>query len=252
MEARLYLHRAAKDPLPEECDIKITASTLDDRERITFCSLPDGMHWNDRAVKMHTITPRIDDARCDAQGSKSTVATTLRRHRAGSPDRLVENPSPPDAPTPGTPTRQRVKTSLRHVLLVLLTCAVLPSARAQTPELVDNAAPPALSVLVDAFRAGDTDTLMKHSAHRLDLTLFGISELFSRSQAGYVLSDFFNEYRPLRLQMTETSGSEGNWFAAGRYWYQRGEAPLTVYFRLRSGDGAWELREVRIGRTADR
>ena len=93
---------------------------------------------------------------------------------------------------------------------------------------------------------------MKHAGSRLDVTLFGMSELFSRSQAGYVLGQFFDEYRPERLEMTETSGSEGNWFAAGRYWYRRGEAPLAVYFRLRSSGGEWELREVRIGRTAGR
>ncbi len=93
---------------------------------------------------------------------------------------------------------------------------------------------------------------MRHSARRLDVTLFGMSELFSRSQANYVLRDFFAEYRPEQFDMTEMSGSLGNWFAAGRYRYARGEAPLAVYFRLRFGEGKWELRELRIGRTIDR
>lgn len=217
---------------------------------------------------MHTATPATDNASTDVPASKCPGATSLRRPGTNSHPvpyappaspyapaaRLSALPSKTYAPPSKTSTRKNIKTSIRHhvtLFLILLTCAVLPSA-AQTPDPVGSVAPPALGALVDAFRAGDSDALMKHSAQRLDVTLFGISELFSRSQAGYVLSDFFDEYRPLRLEITETSGSEGNWFAAGRYWYERGEAPLAVYFRLRSGEGVWKLREVRIGRTADR
>ncbi len=134
---------------------------------------------------------------------------------------------------------------------LFLSLAVLP-AFAQTAAPEGSAQPQALAAIVDAFREGDSATLTNHSARRLDVTLFGISELFSRSQAGYVLHDFFDQYHPEHLEITETSGTEGNWFAAGRYWYRRGEAPLAIYLRLRGGEGAWELREVRIGRTEGR
>lgn len=113
-------------------------------------------------------------------------------------------------------------------------------------------APDALNALVKAFEDGDAESVMRHSGQRLDVSLFGMSKLFSRSQAGYVLRDFFKEHRPERLHVTDTSGSAGNWFAAGRYWYGGGDAPLAVYFRLRFGEDEWELREVRISRTVDR
>ncbi len=113
-------------------------------------------------------------------------------------------------------------------------------------------APAVIALLESAFARGDAAALIRHSARRLDITLFGSSELFSRSQAGYVLKAFFDEYEPERLVLNETSGSEGNWFAAGRYWYAAGDLPLAVFLRVRRADDAWELREVRIGRSIDR
>ena len=109
-----------------------------------------------------------------------------------------------------------------------------------------------LGDLLDAFGRGDARGVLDCSARRLDVTIFGVSEQFSQSQVGYVLRDFFAEYPPLRMDVTETSGSIDNWFAAGRFWYEKGEAPLSVYFRLRFADGEWKLREVRIGRTSYR
>lgn len=113
-------------------------------------------------------------------------------------------------------------------------------------------APAVLAQLEAAFARGDAGAMMRYSARRVDVTLFGTSELFSRSQAGYVLKAFFNEYRPERLLLNERSASEGNWFVAGRYWYEAAESPLAVYLRVRRTDSGWELREVRIGRSIDR
>ena len=113
-------------------------------------------------------------------------------------------------------------------------------------------APVLLTELLDAFGRGDARGVVNCSSRRLDVTIFGVSELFSQSQVSYVLRDFFANYPPQKLNVTETSGSIDNWFAAGHYWYRRGDAPLSVYFRLRLSGGEWKLREVRIGRTIHR
>jgi hypothetical protein len=118
--------------------------------------------------------------------------------------------------------------------------------------LAPQSAPVELTFLEQAFARGDAAEIMKFSAKHLDITLFGSSELYSRSQAGYVLKAFFDEYRPEKLLLTEMSGSEANWFAAGSYSYVTGDSHLAVYLRLRRGDFGWELREVRIGRMSDR
>jgi len=118
--------------------------------------------------------------------------------------------------------------------------------------LAPQSTPVELTFLEQAFARGDAAEMMKYSAKHLDFTLFGSSELYSRSQAGYVLKAFFDEYRPEKLLLTEMSGSEANWFAAGSYSYVTGDSHLAVYLRLRRGDFGWELREVRIGRMSDR
>lgn len=115
-----------------------------------------------------------------------------------------------------------------------------------------QSAPVELTFLQQAFASGDAAEMMKYAAKHLDITLFGSSDLYSRSQAGYVLKAFFDEYRPEKLLFTEMSGSQANWFAAGSFWYAAGESHLAVYLRLRRGDFGWELREVRIGRMNDR
>lgn len=145
-------------------------------------------------------------------------------------------------------------------LLIALTAFGFSTAAAQDVDTITSAAPGRggqdapilLGEVLDAFGRGDARGVVNCSSRRLDVTLFGVSELFSQSQVGYVLSDFFAEYPPQRLDVTETSGSIDNWFAAGRFWYERGDTPLSVYFRLRFSGGEWELREVRIGRTIHR
>lgn len=103
-----------------------------------------------------------------------------------------------------------------------------------------------------ALEEGDAEQLMKRSGDRIDMTVFGVSELLSRSQARYVLRAFFAEYRPSAVQLIDTSESDGNWFAAAGYSYERGMAPLSVYLRLRRGSAGWELRELRFERTSAR
>ena len=121
-----------------------------------------------------------------------------------------------------------------------------------TLQAIPEQAPAELMHLERAFARGDASEMMKYSAKHVDITLFNSNELYSRSQAGYVLKAFFDEYRPERLMLGEISGTEANWFAAGRYWYVTGEMHLVVYLRLRRAEFGWELREIRIGRISDR
>lgn len=99
-----------------------------------------------------------------------------------------------------------------------------------------------------ALSRGDAEGLIKRSAGRIDLTVIGVSELLSRSQARYVVRSFFADYPPARVEIVDTYESGGNWFASAGYWYENGPSPLSVYLRLRRGAGGWELRELRIDR----
>lgn len=132
------------------------------------------------------------------------------------------------------------------VAVVILATLVPGAASAQH----DGAA--VLEDIRGAFSEGDVERLMRRSGERIDLTVFGVSELLSRSQARYVLRSFFAEYPPTMVALVDTSESEGNWFASAGYWYETGKAPLSVYLRLRRGSAEWELRELRFDRPAAR
>lgn len=137
-------------------------------------------------------------------------------------------------------------------LAVVLASVLSMSARAQSADgNSDQAGSAALQEICQALRAGSVDPLMDRAADRVDLTIFGSSELLSRSQAKYVLMDFFRSYPPTRVEVHETSPSDGNWFASASYWYEGGDGPLTVYLRMRAKSADdWELRELRFGRSA--
>jgi hypothetical protein len=62
------------------------------------------------------------------------------------------------------------------------------------------------------------------------------------------MRDFFRNYSPERFDLHETSAAEGNWFAAGYYWFSNSESPISIYMRLRLNDVEWELREIQITR----
>lgn len=145
--------------------------------------------------------------------------------------------------------------TVRTTFLVLIIGACpLNGARAQSsgPDL-EQAGAEALDQIYSAMRSGRVASLMHVAADRLDLTIFGASEVLSKSQARYVLQDFFRNYPPTQVTVHETSPSEDNWFASASYWYRGGDGPLTVYLRMRvKGAGVWELRELRFGESIAR
>ncbi|MFW5973403.1 MAG: DUF4783 domain-containing protein [Bacteroidota bacterium] len=92
----------------------------------------------------------------------------------------------------------------------------------------------------------DIGKLGHRAADRVEVTLFGSAAMYSRGQAMYVLANFFREYPPVRVVLNEPSRSGANWFALGSYFHEAGKQPLRVFIRLRSKEGRWELREIRI------
>lgn len=153
------------------------------------------------------------------------------------------------------------RTSRRALLsaTVLVQAAIAPfllssGALAQSNQTaLERAGASALEGVYESLRTGRVATLVDVLADRVDLTIFGSSEVLSKSQAKYVLQDFFRNYPPTSLTVHETSPSEGNWFASAAYGYRGVDEPLTVYLRMRVRDAyRWELRELRFGRSFSR
>jgi hypothetical protein len=107
-----------------------------------------------------------------------------------------------------------------------------------------------LSQVRDAFQAGDARSLLEHGADRVEITFFGVSTTYTRSQSAYVMGDFFRQFRPSHVELYESSRASGHWFISGSYWYHRGSQPLQVMVRFRAKDNGWELREIRVAAQA--
>ncbi len=99
-----------------------------------------------------------------------------------------------------------------------------------------------------ALEKGDARLLLDASAERLELNLLGTNGLYSRSQAQYVMQNFFRQYPPKRFSFQERTEAQGSQVGAGYYWHEPAEQPLWVFVMLRDKDGQPELREIRIER----
>lgn len=102
-----------------------------------------------------------------------------------------------------------------------------------------------------SFRAGDPELLLSPAAERIEISRFGTRTFYSRSQAFYVLEDFFKEYGPRDFQARDVTEAGTNTFVTGLYWHVRAERPFRVYVRLSESSDDWHLQEVRIEPTRE-
>ena len=100
--------------------------------------------------------------------------------------------------------------------------------------------------LRSAFADGAAADVLERAAGQLDLTVLGVNALYSRSQATYVLDNFFRLHPPQRCILQAPSEAAGNWFVTGSYRSTNSEQPFSVYLRLSKKGTEWELREIRI------
>lgn len=135
-----------------------------------------------------------------------------------------------------------------YALVCLLMTAPPAVATAQTAEADTSLQAQALEHVRDAFARGDARALLAHATERIEMTLLGRSTHYSRSQAIYVMEEFFRDYPPEQFAAEDTSGAEGSWFMAYEYWSTRGQEPMQVFIRVRTLADSWEVREIRVER----
>jgi len=133
-------------------------------------------------------------------------------------------------------------------LLFLLTTTGPAVATAQTTVADTTLQTQALEHVRDAFARGDARALLAPATERIEMTLLGRSTHYSRSQAIYVMEEFFRDYPPEQFAVEDTSGAEGSWFMAYEYWSTRGQDPMQVFIRVRTLADSWEVREIRVER----
>jgi hypothetical protein len=129
----------------------------------------------------------------------------------------------------------------------ILAAAVLSIAVASASFAQDRSTS-VLSAIERAFSTSDADSIADMSAGRVEIAVLGKSRLYSRRQARYVLKDFFDQYPPLQVTLSEPSSTEKGIFAAGTYRFATDREPLRLYVRLRRDEPSWVLREIVLER----
>ena len=131
---------------------------------------------------------------------------------------------------------------LQRMLPLLLGCLLAYPAPVAAQR--DGAA--TLAQIEVALRTGDARLLLGSAADRLEIGIFGVSTLYSRAQALYVMQEFFRQYPPKDFSFREPSATSGGWFSAGYYQSTMQARALRIYVHLRQRDDQWQLREIRI------
>jgi hypothetical protein len=125
-------------------------------------------------------------------------------------------------------------------LLLLLFLGTASAAHAQDAVRRD--------ALREAFANGNAQAVLAPSAERVAVDLPGGSSKYSRSQAVYVLQQFFDTRPPRRFAWRRTRSSGRGRFLTGRYWPEGEAQPMRVHLRLAKAEGRWAVQVVRIRR----
>lgn len=132
--------------------------------------------------------------------------------------------------------------------VVALGCAFpAMQAKAQgSPSLDSLHTETAVDRVASAFKNGDADPLFGVTAERIDLNLLGSRSYYSRSQASYVLRDFFRHHRPTDFVIERSVEADASLFVMGVFHHDRADRPAQVMVRFEQGAESWVLHELRI------
>lgn len=144
---------------------------------------------------------------------------------------------------------------LSLVILLLGIGAFPPVVQGQTPDSVAHAPDstsetrsPVARRVAGAFSEGNASRLLRPSADRVEISLFGARTFYSSAQALYVLREFFRSHAPRRFLIRDVMETGTTCFVQGEYEQARRARRLQVYVRLGQPEGKdlWHLHEIRI------
>ncbi len=94
-----------------------------------------------------------------------------------------------------------------------------------------------------AIKAGSSKELSKYLGDMISLEIDGVQSNYSKTQAEYVLKDFFKKYRPNDFQYVHQGASEGGLkYAIGRYSYDGGS--FRVVLRSKNINGSYKVSSL--------
>ena len=100
-----------------------------------------------------------------------------------------------------------------------------------------------ISNVRSAIKAGSSKELSKYLGDMISLEIEGVQSNYSKTQAEYVLKDFFKKYPPNDFQYVHQGASEGGLkYAIGRYSYDGGS--FRVVLRSKNIDGTYKVSSL--------
>lgn len=94
-----------------------------------------------------------------------------------------------------------------------------------------------------AIKAGSSKELSKYLGDMISLEIEGVQSNYSKTQAEYVLKDFFKKYPPNDFQYVHQGASEGGLkYAIGRYSYDGGS--FRVVLRSKNINGTYKVSSL--------
>ncbi len=103
-----------------------------------------------------------------------------------------------------------------------------------------------LSKIRDAIALGNANALASQSSAYVEVSLFGAGRLYSRSQATYILKDFFKEYPPGAFSFKRKLHVGDDWYLYGNYMNYSGNAFYRMEIRIHKYRGRYEIKNIRI------
>lgn len=94
-----------------------------------------------------------------------------------------------------------------------------------------------MSNVRSALKAGSSKELTKHFNEMVELNLNGDKSSYSKTQAEFVLKDFFKNHPPTDFQYIHQGASKGNLlkYAIGKYTYGNGSFRVLILFKNSDG-----------------
>jgi len=129
-----------------------------------------------------------------------------------------------------------LKSTYKIFLLSLLVVFLLQVAPAQAQSEV-------ISNVRSSLKTGSSKELSKYLGEMIALKIDGQQSNYSRTQAEYVLKDFFKQYPPTDFQYVHQGASEGGLkYAIGRYQYDTGS--FRVVLRSKKFDSGYKVSSL--------
>lgn len=120
------------------------------------------------------------------------------------------------------------------VILALMASLIEQPAFAQS-EVINN--------VRSSIKAGSSKELSNYLGDMISLEIDGVQSNYSKTQAEFVLRDFFKKYPPNDFQYVHQGASEGGLkYAIGRYSYNGGS--FRVVLRSKNVDGSYKVSSL--------